>query len=170
MNHSTHSRHEKIKTELKSYLLDTTYLFFLLGAFSIYRKLLLEEYQLGYYHYGTTLIESLILAKILFIGRVMRIDRAFQNGPLVYPTFWKAFAFTILVGIFTILEAAVDGLVHGQGAIAGLHQYSGHGQIDLMARCVVTFFALIPFFALQEIGERLGSGKLFRMFFHDRNA
>ena len=100
----------------------------------------------------------------------MRIDQAFQNKPLVYPTLWKASAFTILVAIFTVIEAAVDGLVHGEGAMAGLSRYAGHGEIDLIARCAVTFFALVPFFSIHEIAALLGDGKLKAMFFHDRNA
>jgi hypothetical protein len=150
---------------MTAYFMDALYLFFFLGTFTIYRRLLLAEYQIGYLHYGVTLIEALVLAKILFLGRMMRLDRGFERKPLIFPTTWKSIVFSLLVCGFAILEAVLKGLIHGRGAMESLGEFRGAGGYDLLARCVVTFFALLPFFALKEIGQIMGRGELANIFF-----
>ncbi len=168
MKKNSPARREKLLAEFKVYLVDALYLFFLLGTFAMYRRLILAEYQISYLHYGITLVEALVLAKILFLGRLMHIDRGFGNNPLIFPTLWKSIVFSLLVGGFAIVEAVIRGLIDGQGATNSLSEFGGAGKFALIGKCVVTFFALIPFFGLKEIGQALGAGKLAEMFLRSK--
>lgn len=164
MSQNTSIRRQKFAEEITAYLIDAVYLFFLLGTFAVYRRLLLAEYEISYLHYGITLIEALVLAKILFLGRLMHVDRGFENKPLIVPTIWKSFVFSLLVGGFAVIEATIRGLIDGQEATNSLREFNGAGKFALVGKCVVTFFALVPFFGLKEIGRVLGRGKLKGMF------
>jgi hypothetical protein len=59
----------------------------------------------------------------------------------------------------------VDGLIHGKGFAGGLAELWSEGKYEIFSRCLITFFAFIPFFAFRELGMLLGEGKLRALFF-----
>ncbi len=153
---------------MAEYFTDVLYLFLLLGMFTIYKRLLLAQYQISYLHYGVTLIEALVLGKILVIGRILRLDRPLGSRPLIFPTIYKALIFALLVGVFAVVEALIRAWVHRQSASDALGEFRGRGSYDLIGKCLVSFFALIPFFGLKEVGLVLGKGKMLELFFRSR--
>lgn len=48
----------------------------------------------------------------------------------------------------------------GKGLAGGWEEISSHGWDELLARCLITFFAFIPFFAFKEQERLLGGGKI----------
>jgi hypothetical protein len=134
-------------------------------VFAWYRRFVLAEYQISYLHYGTAVIEALILAKVILIGDAVGLGRRTHDKPLIYPTVRKAVVFSVFVGIFAIVEHMVEGLIHGKGVAGGLATLWSEGKDEILARCLVTFFAFIPFFAFRELGMLMGEGKLRRLFF-----
>ena len=50
----------------------------------------------------------------------------------------------------------------------GLAKLWGEGKYELLARCLVTFLAFIPFFAFKELEAVVGKGSLRRLFFRKR--
>lgn len=166
-NQST-TRKQRILDEMVEYFLDVFYLYLLLGMFTLHKRLLLAEYQISSMHYGITLVESLILAKILVIGRLLRLDRPLHNRPLIFPTVYKALIFALLVGAFSVIEAVIRAEIHGQSARDALREFAGRSGYELFGKCLVSFFALIPFFGLKEVGRILGKGKLVDLFFRGR--
>jgi hypothetical protein len=93
-----------------------------------------------------------------------------ENKPLFYPTLYKAFVFSELVGLFAVLEHVIGGLLHGKGILGGLAMLWNGGRYELLARCMVTFLAFIPFFAFRELELVLGEGRLMNLFFRRRMA
>lgn len=148
---------QKFADEMAEYFADVLYLFLLLGMFTLYKRLLLAQYQISYLHYGITLIEALILAKILVIGRLLRLDRPLASRPLIFPTIWKALIFALLVGGFTVIEAVIRGWVHGHSAIDALGEFAGRGSYDLIGKMPGQLFRTHP--VLRPQGGGLGSGK-----------
>jgi hypothetical protein len=82
---------------------------------------------------------------------------------------YKALTFACFVGLFAILEDMVRGLAQGKGLAGGLHMLLSVGKYELLARCMVTFLAFIPFFAFRELEEVLGKGRLRRLFFREKD-
>lgn len=70
--------------------------------------------------------------------------------------------------LFHVLEYMVGGLLRGKGLIGGIEEITSRGKYELLARCMVVFFAFIPFFAFRELGRVLGEGKLRKLFFQRR--
>ena len=59
----------RLMAEVKKTVFVFVYLAVFLGAFSTYRRLLLAQYQISYFHYGYTVIEALVLAKVIVRSR-----------------------------------------------------------------------------------------------------
>ncbi|MDB6023677.1 MAG: conserved rane protein of unknown function [Pedosphaera sp.] len=159
---------QKFVHELIEYWVTFLYLAFFFGAFAWYRRLILAEYQISYLHYGMAVVEALVLAKVILIGDAMHLGRRLEEKPLIVPTLYKTVLFSIFVGLFSVLEHTIGGLVHGKGLAGGFNELRSEGIYELLAQCLVTFFAFIPFFAFKELGRLLGEGRIRKLFFQKR--
>jgi len=141
-------------------------LFFL--AFTAYRNFVLAEYRITALHYSASIIEALILAKVVLIGDLLHLGRRFEDAPLALTTLFKAVVFSVFVGVFAVLEHTVIGLIHGKGVAGGIHQLMSHGKDEIFSRILVTFVAFVPFFAFWELRRVLGESKVRALFFRKR--
>ena len=160
---------QKAGRELAEYWINVAYLFIFFGAFTLYRKLVLANYGISYFHYGYALFKALVLAKIIMIGDYLGLARRLQDKPLIVTTLYKAIVFAVWVIFFNAVERLVDGLVHGKGLVGGFNGV-GRNLDEMLAGVLVVFFAFIPFFAFKELGRVLGTGKIGRLFFMNRTA
>ena len=157
--------------EMVEYYIIFMYLAVFFGLFTWYRRLILAEYKIIYLHYGISVIKALVLAKVIMIGRALRLGKAWlKDPPLIVPTLYKAVVFTIFVGIFGVVESTVSSLLNGKGIAGGFDEFLSPGTLELLARCMIVFVAFIPFFAFEELGLVLGEGKLGKLFFRGRSA
>ena len=160
---------DKVRHELIEYAFNVIYLTAVFATFTIYRRLLLAAHDITYTNYGFALIEALILGKVIMIGGVFHLGLGLEDRPLIYPTLYKTVVFTIFCAIFTLAEHAIKGLVSGHGVAAGLAQFAAQGYDVILANSMVVFVALIPFFAVQELGRVMGREKIGRLFFRHRS-
>ena len=154
--------------ELIEYGIDFAYLAFFFVAFTSYRRLILAEYQIAYTDYWFPLIEAAILAKVIMIGDLLRLGRRMDDRPLILPTLFRTVVFSVWVGLFSVLEATVKALLHGKGVMGGFEEIAARGRYELLARCVVTLVAFIPFFAFKELQRVLGENRLLALFWRRR--
>lgn len=155
--------------EMTEFYIYAMYLAFFFISFTWYRRLILTEYQISYYHYGVGIIEALVLAKVIMVGRALHLGERFKDYPLVLPILYKAVVFSVFVGIFDVVESTITGLLHGKGIAAGFDGLMGTGGDELLAKCLVTFVAFIPFFTFEQL-DLLGEGKLLKLLFRRRSA
>jgi len=156
---------EKAIEEFKVFWIITLYLALFLGAFTVYRRLILKEFGVVYLHYGFALIEALIIAKVILIGRAFRLGKRFERGPLIWSTIYKSALFGVLVMLFGILEHVIEGLLHKKDLTEILNGFVDIGMYEILARMIMLILSFIPFFAFWEIGRVLGRGKLSALFF-----
>jgi hypothetical protein len=159
---------QKAVHEMMEYCINFVYLAGFFGLFTWYRRLILAEYQIIYLNYSFSVIEALVLAKVIMIGDFLRLGRGFQGRPLIFPTLYKSVVFSVWVWLFHVLEQTVGGLFRGKGLTGGFEEIMGRGGYELFANCMVVFFAFIPFFAFKELGRVLGEGKIRELFFRRR--
>src|SRR6185503_15254340 len=114
-------RKQRIAQEMFEYWINFVYLAIFLAVFTWYRRLILAEYRITYLHYGTAVIEALIMAKVILLGDALRLGRNCEDKPLIVPALYKAVVFSSFVGLFAVLEHTISGLLHGKGLAAGLH-------------------------------------------------
>lgn len=162
---------ERAIEEFKLFWVIAFYLWVFLGSFIVYRRLILAETGVTYLHYGFALIEALIIAKVVLIGKIFAFSRRFEDKPLIVPVLYKSFLFGILVLLFGVVEHLVEGWFHKQGLVGGLREIRELGADEIGARTLVLIVAFVPFFAVSEIGRVLGGPrKLAAMFFEKREA
>ena len=151
--------------ELKVYWVITLYLWLFLGCFTVYRRLILAETGVSYLHYGVALVEAMVIAKVVLIGRVFGFSRRFEEGPLIVAVIYKAIVFALLVMAFSVVEHLVTGWIHHRGLLDGLREIAASGVYEIGARMLMLTVAFVPFFAFCELGRVLGPGRLSAMFF-----
>jgi len=161
---------QKLLHEMNEYWINFVYLAVVFFSFTSYRRLILAEYQVSYLHYGIAVIEAAVLAKIILIGEAARIGRRLEDKPLILPTLYKTIVFAIWVAAFKVLEYFTGGLLRGEGLAGGFHELVSKGGYEILANALVMISALVPFFAIKELGRILGREKLQALFFRRRAA
>ena len=156
---------ERAIEELKLFWIIAFYLWVFLGSFLVYRRLIVAETGVTYLHYGMALIQALIVAKVILIGRMIGFTRCFEDKPLIVPVLYKSFLFGLLVLLFGFVEHLVEGWFHKEGLLGGLRNISDIGAYEIGARMLMLMVAFVPFFAFAELGRVLGAQKLSAMFF-----
>jgi hypothetical protein len=156
---------QAIITEARKMMVISAFLFLFLGGFATYRRLILSEYHIDYFQYGYSLIEALVLAKVLLIGDLMHLGERFRHRPLIIPTLYKTLSFSIFVLVFALFEHFVVGLFQGKDLAEVVREFATQGAPQIFAKLLVMVVAFIPMFAVWEISRVLGEGKLFRLFF-----
>ena len=156
---------ERALEELKVYWVVTLYLWLFLGLFTVYRRLILAETGATYLHSGIALVEAMVVAKIVLIGRMFGFTRRFENQPLIVPVIYKSLLFGLLVLLFSVAEHLIGGWLHQQGLLGGLREIAEVGGYEVGARVLMMMVAFVPFFAFSELGRVLGMPKLAALFF-----
>jgi hypothetical protein len=151
--------------ELRVFWLTALYLFIFLGSFTTYRRLVLAETGVTYLHYGIALLEALVVAKVILVGRMFGFSRRFEQQPLIVPVVYKSILFGVLVMLFGILEHVIEGMIRHHSGLSGLRDLASLGVDELSARVLMIIIAFVPFFAFWEIGRVVGMSKLAAMFF-----
>ena len=155
---------EKAKEELRLLLIITAYLGILFCVFLSYRRLISRELGVTVFHYGAALIEALVIAKVILIGKAMGLGKKGASS-LFLASLRAALVYGLLIALFAVLEHLVGGLIHGKGLVGGLRELTGEGLYEILARALVLTVALVPFFAIWKLDEALGEKTLSRIFF-----
>ena len=160
---------EKVRHDLIEYAFNVVYLTLVFAAFTQYRRFLLAEYSIIYTNYWLALIGALILGKVIMIGSVFRLGRWLEDKPLIVPTIYKGILFCGFVVVLRVVEYAIKGLLHGDGLAAALVEFFAQkGMDEVLANTLVVLVALIPFFAVKELGRVLGGERVASLFFRNR--
>jgi hypothetical protein len=100
---------QRFLVEMRKFALVASFLFFFFGAFATYRRLILSEYDIDYFQYGYALVEALVLGKVILLGDLFRLGDRFHGKPLIVPTLYRTFAFSVLVLVFAVSEHFARG-------------------------------------------------------------
>jgi hypothetical protein len=139
-------------------------------VFTSYRRIILAHYEISYAEWGISLIKALILAKVILIVDLLPISHRLEDKPLIIPTLYKTFTFSLWVALFALVESAIRGFLQGKGLAGALDHLLSEGAYEFFARCLVAFCAFIPYFAFKELGRELGKGKLGELFFRKKRS
>ena len=161
---------EKAKEELRLLLIITAYLGILFCVFLSYRRLISRELGVTVFHYGFAVLEALVIAKVILIGKAMGLGTKDAAGALAFATLRAALVYGLLIGLFAVLEHVIGGVIHGKGLAGGLRELAGEGLYEILARALGLTVALVPFFAIWKLDQALGEKRLSQIFFGKRSA
>jgi len=156
--------------EMVDFWFTFVYLALVFAAFTQYRRFVLAAHDIEYTNYWVAVIKALVLAKVILIGEAVRLGRGLEEKPLIYPTVYKTVVFGVFVFVFTVIEHAIKGLWHGDGLMGGVAEYFGRGIHELLAGFLIMFVALLPYFAIRELGRVYGAEKIRALFFSRRDG
>jgi hypothetical protein len=169
MAHDKAQLKEKAKEELRLLILITAYLAAFFIAFLTYRRLISREFGVSTFHYGYALIEAVVIAKVILIGKAMGLGKRTPRRILALSVLRSSVIYGLLVGVFSILEHLIEGLFHKKTLAVSFQELVHQGIYEILGKVLVLFVAFIPFFAFWEVGSELGERKLFDVFFR-KNA
>ena len=160
----------KVLYEMIEYWLSVLYMAVFFSVFTNYRRLILAHYQIIYEEYGISVIKALVLAKVVLVAKGLRLGRGFEDQPLIIPTLYKGFLFTVCVALFGVVESMIRSFIHGIGPMGAVDELMSRFNYEWLAGALVVFFAFIPFFAVGELSQVLGEGTIRKLFFQSRSA
>ena len=148
----------------------TAYLYVTLGTAILLKTAELHAAGVAFAPWGIAIVKALVLAKFILIGNAAKIGERFTSRPLAWATLEKAVIFLLLLIVLTILEEVIVGLFHHRTITDSLGDLFGARLFETLAGYVFMLLVLVPYFAFRVLGEALGRGRLFRMFFVTRNG
>ena len=146
-------------------LVITAFLAAVFVSFLTYRRLISREFGVTSFHYGFAIIEALIVAKVILIGKAMGIGRRPTRRALFLGALRDSTIYAVLVAIFAVLEHIVEGLFHHETLAESLQKLFDQGVYEILGRTLIMFVAFIPFFTLWELDRALGDRKLVGLLF-----
>jgi hypothetical protein len=158
------SRKARAREELRAFLFITLYLAVFLGSFNTYRRLILAEEGVSSLNYGLSLIEAMILAKIVLLGDALKLGRSQERRSLLVVVLLKALLFSALAILFTVVERLIEALLHGGLGADLAHRLVPHGADEMLARLLMMFTTFLPFFGFWELRRLLGPHRLSGLF------
>jgi hypothetical protein len=162
---------QKILHEMIDYWLTVLYMALFFGVFFNYRRLILAHHQISYEDYGISVIWALVLAKVVLVAEsFLRLGRRFEEKPLIVPTLYKSFIFTVCVALFHVVESMIRSFIHGMGLMGAVDELMSRYNYEWLAGALVVFISFIPFFAVRELRQVLGEGTIGKLFFKTRLA
>jgi hypothetical protein len=160
---------KRIAKETREYAVVAGYFVFFFLSLTTYQKLVLAEYDIGYYEYGWALVQAMILGKVVLLGQFLRLGSRFENRPLVVTALWKSLVFALLTAVLISLEHLGMALLHHRSVAAVFQLSSGHG-FEMLARFQIVLVAFVPFFAVRELARMSGTDDLVEVLFRARNG
>jgi hypothetical protein len=158
-------RKQRFIHELVRYWFSVFYLAIVFGFFYNYRRLILAHYNVSYQGYGVAVLKALVLAKVIMISESLRLGRGFEKNPLIVPTLYKSFLFTVCVAIFDAFESIFGSFIHGRNLTEAIVELVSGYNYEWLSGALVVFFAFLPYFAVRELRMVLGDGVVFQLFF-----
>jgi hypothetical protein len=111
------------------------------------------------------IVNALIFGKVILIAEALELGKNLKGRSLAWIALGKSLLFTILLIAFHIAEDAIRAWFAGEPLSANAADFGGTLS-GLLTPAAIFFVTLTPFFALQEVARVLGSGALWKFFFH----
>jgi len=151
---------EKASSEFRRFLVIFLYLWVVFGLLSIHKSLVLSQHHLDTEEHAFAIINAFVFAKVLLVGEQLKLGTRFGNKPLIYPTLYKSFVFSLVLIGFNVIESVAVGLWHGHTIAESLPPFLGWSPRGLLAVGVMCFVLLLPFFGFREIARVIGRREL----------
>jgi len=154
---------ERLREELRKYLLVSAYLFVCFAVLLLYRSAILRDAGQHVAWLGTAAVKALVLGKFLLIGEAAGVGTRAPAGTLLRRIATRTLLLAALLVALTIVEEIVVGLVHHQSTAQSLAEFFGHALPEKLAGCLVMVLVLLPLVAATELRHAVGAGTLSRL-------
>jgi hypothetical protein len=154
----------RLHDELIRYVVVSAYLYVCFGALILFKAAILRAHGVDFPILGLAIAKALVLGKFILMGRSLNLGERHRGKPLVYAVFYQVIFFAALLVVLSVIEEVVLALIHGRSIGEGLAHIAGSTWPEMLASCLLLCLILTPYFGLGAINDRLGDGRLRRMF------
>jgi hypothetical protein len=148
-----------IVREVKKFGTLFLYLALVFGLFTLHQWVVLASNHISYVFYGASIINALILAKIMHVAEALHFGERFRDKPLAYAILYKSVAFGLLLVVAYIVEEVIVGVLKGESLARSVPDLGGGTPAGILAVAVIMCVALVPFFAFKEIRRVYGGAE-----------
>ncbi len=167
MENETRTLKQRAAHELRRFLLMFVYLWVLFGLFGIHEEVVLKQRGISFSALGFALVNALVLAKVMVVVEGLNLARWLHHRALIYPIVFEAIVFAVLFLLVHVAEHVIMGMIGGESFSASVPLIGGGGFFGLFCVTLIMFFALIPFFAFNNLDRVMGTGRLSTLLFND---
>jgi hypothetical protein len=161
----TSSVASKLREELIRYAIVAAYLYVCFGALILYTAAILRAQGVDFPIWGLAAAKALVLGKFILLGQSLHVGERYRDKPLVYRVLHQVVIFALLLLVLSVIEETILAKIRGHSIEEGLKHIAGSTWPEILAGCLLLCLILTPYFGLAGINERLGDGRLRRMFF-----
>ena len=158
----------RARAELKEFLIIAVYLYVCFTALAYLKAAILEAHGIAFAPFGFATVKALICAKFISIGHAVHLGERHKTQALIWPTLRKSIVFLALLLVLNVIEEVAVGYIHHRPIADALAEIGGGTLHQIIATSIIMLLILIPFFAFRSLGEVVGEGTLFRLFFEAR--
>jgi hypothetical protein len=151
---------EKAKHEIVRFFMLFLYLWVMSVLFQLHQYIVLTAHQIQFQNWGFGFFNALVLAKVMVVADGFRLFPSLRDRPLFVPILLRSAAFALLFIGVDVMEKVIVGMLRGGTAEGSLPVYGAGGLGGAVVVGLITAFALIPFFAFEELDLALGRGRL----------
>jgi hypothetical protein len=142
----------KVAHELEEFSVLALYLALFFSALATYSMVLLKQFHISFFAYGTALLDAVVIAKVIMLGDAIHVGTKYDDKTLLISAIWKAFVFAWLVFGFRVVEETIKGLWHGQSFSEAFHVIRSH---EMFVRTFLIFVFFIPLFIIRGLVRML---------------
>jgi hypothetical protein len=151
---------DKAKHEIIRFFMLFLYLWIMSLLFQLHQYVVLTAHQIQFQNWGFGFLNALVLAKVMVVADSFRLFPSLRERPLFVPILLRSAAFAILFIAVDVLEKVIVGMLRGATAEGSLPVYGAGGFGGAVVVGLITGFALVPYFAFEELDLALGRGRL----------
>jgi hypothetical protein len=155
-----HAVRERARHEAVRLVVLFLYLWIMFLLFQVHQYVILAEHAIPFQNWGFGFFNALVLAKVMLVADDLQFGAWFRTKPLFVPIVVRSVAFAILFIVIETLEKVLLGAYHGIPVNKAVPTFGGGGIKGSLLVGIITAFALLPFFAFDEIERVLGRGTL----------
>ena len=164
------SRLARFKLELFKFLWMFAYLFLIFVLFQLREYLVLAKEGIPYTRFGISLIEALVLAKVMLVADDLQLGQMSPHRPLLYPILRRSVLIALVLVMFNIVETIIKGMIKGHTFLESIPVAGSVGVLESVITGFIMIFMLIPFFGFMELGRVVGFENLRRLILENRTT
>ena len=155
-----------IRHEFAELIPPTLFFFVAIGLLMLTKRLVLQQYGIGYSDFAAVLIGALIVGKVVLIADQFKFVDRYPGKPLIFNVLWKTIVYLLAATVVRIGEEVIPKLIQSGSASATLQQLLD-GIVWPHFWVIHLWLAVLLFVycALRELIRAVGKDNVLRMFF-----
>lgn len=154
---------ERVRDELRRYLVVSAYLYVCFGALVLFEATQPQARGEHVWHLGVAVGKALIVGKFVLLGEAARVGERIRARTVGQRIAWRVLLLTVVLVTLTAVEEMIVGAVHGRTVPHTLDELFVHGWPATTAKTLLMLLILAPLVTIAEAGRALGPGALGRL-------